>query len=468
MSEHERFLAFVTRDNYTEYINCAPRHLCSATRIDALREREPKAMQAAQGRGLVATADIHAGAVLAAAPVLASGIYAERLMRRAQSELFESVVDDAVAKKKSAASLARNHGSESVLPPELRAALMLMWRSMPSPTTILRVARDRCGVQDPYVAMQAQLALCLACERCNEESVYTSYFEALPHPAVDDARLAAVYKSFLDGDTDPYGGLCRDYGNMLQGLREEWVRNAQIIARQPDAGALFIAPMSIITWAWRIVLGHQMALPIYGKPQMTPKEAQLLQTKAHNTHQTHFTNWQMLHANEPEAELVPTLLPFFDLVDHAVSSNVRIDVVTREISVPALPHEYAEMMKDPALNAHGELSPESVNPFLRDKRERDEAAEGEILAIVRDAREQFEAQNKQGRKGMLSRALDSIANISSPFGRRGKKETAAYVQLQAMSDIRAGDELTIRYASDQSDHAFALYRFGFFPYSNQN
>lgn len=197
------------------------------------------------------------------------------------------------------------------------------------------------GIKDPVLYNLMQLALCVAAERSNPDSFFSPYFDVLPHPAISDASVMAMYKSVLDApDILEWGEQRKEFGIVCKKLCDTWAKDK-------------CPPPVLVDWAWRTVLARQHMLPDRG---LTPQSvgSSTLNYNAYNTYNTLETmSWkgkakslvrkftgllpeslQLFPAgSEADADqyrLMPTLMPILDQVGHLPQSNCAVEVTPRD------------------------------------------------------------------------------------------------------------------------------------------
>jgi hypothetical protein len=289
------------------------------------------------------------------------------------------------------------------------------------------------GCTDIFVAAQLELALLVAAERWDQASPHAPYFDSLPHPAVNDTAVLAAHEGLMDaGDLRAYADYQRDFGVMLQSLQRLWAK-AAVKGSDGSNAQEGVPALPVLHWAWRTVLSRQNPLPLYGAPNVSRKERRDFST-------LHFVQWVSLRQGTKEGMLLPTLTPFFDLVDHGPVPNVRIDVVMRSASATE-PEPTPDPEAKPRFSLNGEKKTKANQPAWD--------------PLFR----KFVGGQNNGIMKTLSKAATSCLetlNLAS-----SNDATVAHLELQLIDDVEPGTPLVYRYAKADNT-AFGLYRFGFY------
>ncbi|KAK7197193.1 hypothetical protein NESM_000664700 [Novymonas esmeraldas] len=244
------------------------------------------------GRGLVARCAIREGTTVVSVPLHRCGITADSLLSR------DSLVRGA-------------------RPPSLDEVRHLM---------------NARSIRDPVLCEQVHFALLLAADHMDPDGPRAGYYDILPHPAMDDARVIKLHKDVLDPlllvEWDDYQ---REMLAILHQLLRRW-----------DAPQ--VPPIQVAYWALRTVFSRMHMLP---KAGLAPQQvgSTLSYTALSSVDQADLqTRWtrrlksmvSSLIGNPQAAEeyhLVPTLVPLLDMAPHISSSNVRVEVSTRDAAV---------------------------------------------------------------------------------------------------------------------------------------
>ncbi|KAG5480068.1 hypothetical protein LSCM1_06493 [Leishmania martiniquensis] len=202
----------------------------------------------------------------------------------------------------------------------------------PPTLDVVRHLMNTRSIRDPVMHEQVYLALLVAADHMNPNSPRCSYYDLLPHPAIDDALVIQRHKDVLDPlilvEWDDYQ---REMLSILQHLLRRW--------NSPLA-----PPIQVAYWALRTVLSRMHMLP---KAGLAPQQmgSTLSYTALSTVDQADLqTRWRRrfksmlssLTGNPVDAEeyhLVPTLVPLLDMTPHIPSSNVQVEVNTRDASI---------------------------------------------------------------------------------------------------------------------------------------
>lgn len=206
------------------------------------------------------------------------------------------------------------------------AALPTVQRAKIPPYAAVRDVLLNASVSDTAVALQVHLALALAVERASgPASRFAPYFDVLPHPAVDEAAVAALHEGVLsEEDKEEYADHVRFFHGVLGRIADRWPAGGQ---RPPDP---------VLDWAWRTVLQRQHLLPEHGAPPTAFRRLG-------------FVSWFLLRGDRSFAarmwdrllrrgddsggsgdrRLVPTLVPVVDAMAHGPSGNATVEVAQR-------------------------------------------------------------------------------------------------------------------------------------------
>lgn len=256
-------------------------------------------------------------------------------------------------------------------------------RSPPPPLDVVCRVMSSFSIHDPVLYEQVYLALLLAAERVDPNSVFRSYFDILPHPAIDDSAVIAQYKSVIDPNClILWDDFQRQFLTILRTLRRRWVAHApssqhtpaaevhsrdddnhdnmrtnmhchqdshsssqQDTTRPVDSSSTSpVPPLEVMYWALRTVLARMYMLPSEGRAP-TEVGSTLPYTALCSVDQADgqtkwlrrvrrlvgsmFSSPLSSSASSSSYRLVPTLVPLLDMVGHVPSSNVCVDVVTR-------------------------------------------------------------------------------------------------------------------------------------------
>lgn len=298
-------------------------------------------------------------------------------------------------------------------------------------TRVIHAVLNDLMYRDPYYGVQFDLALLLAWERCAPTSVVGPYLNTLPVPAIDDtAVLEAHCDSLTSSQAREYKEFGRDFVSTLLRLRASWV---EAVDKLPIDAALkaeakgLVPPVGVLEWAFRIVLSRMTPMPTNG---VAPAPS-CFKGSAFNS--VNYVEWFRL--TEREHQLLPTLLPMFDLVDHSPDPTVQLDLILR------VPGDNVDTSRA-AIKAREKFGP-------KPKRQRIVAPRSTLDVWIRQLR-----QSVLGGKGFDDAAADPDAGV--PEG------SVPHVELRAMRDLEADEPLTVSY-STVSSWAFTLYRYGFVP-----
>ncbi|KAG5506507.1 hypothetical protein JKF63_06010 [Porcisia hertigi] len=244
-----------------------------------------------QCRGLVAKCAIREGTTLMSIPLQRCGISSEQLKK-----------DEYV---------------QAMRPPSL---------------DVVRHIMSARSIRDPVMYEQMYLALLIAADHMNPASPRSEYYNLLPHPAVDDALVIQRHKDVLDPlllvEWDDYQ---KEMLSILHHLLRRW-------------DSSLTPPIQIAYWALRTVFGRMHMLPKAGlAPQqvgstlsytaMSTVDRADLQTRWTRRFKTILSSLMGNPADAEEYHLVPTLVPLLDMTPHIPSSNVQVEVNTRDARV---------------------------------------------------------------------------------------------------------------------------------------
>jgi hypothetical protein len=189
----------------------------------------------------------------------------------------------------------------------------------------IRKIMVRESVNDPMIHHQMHFALLLALERMNPKSFFFPYFETLPHPAIDDAKVMGLHKDVLNPvELLEWDGYQRLFISCIRAVLSSWGSGAP--------------PEVVAHWAFRTVMARMHLLPDRG---LTPMERgtslnysaleSLMMVKEQESRLARFrsTIRSLLGQNAHEYRLVPTLVPVLDRVGHVPAANVSVEVVPR-------------------------------------------------------------------------------------------------------------------------------------------
>lgn len=242
-------------------------------------------------RGLVAKCPVRAGTTVLSVPLQRFAVSAEQLLRE-------------------------NAFVKSLKPPTLDEVRLLM---------------NSRSIQDPVMYEQVFLALLVAADHMNPETPHSSYYNLLPHPAMNDEEVIQRHKDVLDPlllvEWDDYQ---KEMLSVLHLLLRRWGPQAP--------------PIQVAYWALRTVFSRMHMLPSAGQ---APQEvgSTLSYTALSSVDRAELqTRWwrrfrstmSSLLGNPGDAEqyhLVPTLVPLLDMTPHVSSSNVQVEVNTRDAKV---------------------------------------------------------------------------------------------------------------------------------------
>ncbi|CAJ1008191.1 hypothetical protein Q4I28_003504 [Leishmania naiffi] len=245
-----------------------------------------------QCRGLVAKCAIREGTTVISVPLQRCGISSEQLIK---DNAFVQAMD----------------------PPSLDAVRHLM---------------NTRSIRDPVMHEQLYLALLIAADHMNPASPRSDYYNLLPHPAIDDALVIQRHKDILDPlllvEWDDYQ---REMLSILQHLLRRW-------------SSALTPPIQVAYWALRTVLSRMHMLPKAGlAPQqvgstlsytaLSTVDQADLQTRWRRRFKSMLSSLTGNPADAEEYHLVPTLVPLLDMTPHISSSNVQVEVNTRDARV---------------------------------------------------------------------------------------------------------------------------------------
>ncbi|KPI88178.1 hypothetical protein ABL78_2755 [Leptomonas seymouri] len=195
----------------------------------------------------------------------------------------------------------------------------------------VRLLMSSRSIQDPVMYEQVYLALLIAADRLNPASPNNDYYNLLPHPAIDDEAVIQRHKDALDPlllvEWDDYQ---REMLAVLHRLLRRWGTQAP--------------PIQVAYWALRTVFSRMHMLPKAGQaPQDTGSTLSYtalstvdraeLQTKWWRRFRSVLSSLMGNPAAAEKYHLVPTLVPLLDMTPHISSSNVQVEVNTRDANV---------------------------------------------------------------------------------------------------------------------------------------
>ncbi|KAG5502708.1 hypothetical protein JIQ42_05777 [Leishmania sp. Namibia] len=202
----------------------------------------------------------------------------------------------------------------------------------PPSLDVVRHLMNARSIRDPVMHEQLYLALLVAADRMNPASPRSNYYDLLPHPAIDDAAVIQRHKDVLDPlllvEWDDYQ---KEMLSILHQLLRRW-------------NSPLTPPVQVAYWAMRTVLSRMHMLPKAGlAPQqmgstlsytaLSTVDQANLQTRWRRRFKSMLSSLTGNPADAEEYHLVPTLVPLLDMTPHIPSSNVQVEVNTRDSSV---------------------------------------------------------------------------------------------------------------------------------------
>jgi hypothetical protein len=195
----------------------------------------------------------------------------------------------------------------------------------------VRLLMNSRSIQDPVMYEQVHLALLIAADHLNPASPHSDYYNILPHPAMNDEKVIQRHKDVLDPlllvEWDDYQ---KEMLSVLHQLLRRWGTQAP--------------PIQVAYWALRTVFSRMHMLPKAGQaPQevgstlsytaLSTVDRADLQTKWWRRFRSTLSSLMGNPAGAEKYHLVPTLVPLVDMTPHISSSNVQVEVNTRDAKV---------------------------------------------------------------------------------------------------------------------------------------
>lgn len=187
------------------------------------------------------------------------------------------------------------------------------------------------SIQDPVMYEQVYLALLVAADHLNPASPHSDYYNILPHPAINDEKVIQRHKDVLDPlllvEWDDYQ---KEMLSVLHLLLRRWGTQAP--------------PIQVAYWALRTVFSRMHMLPMAGQaPQevgstlnytaLSTVDRADLQTRWRRRFRSMLSSLMGNPTSAEKYHLVPTLVPLLDMTPHVPSSNVQVEVNTRDAKV---------------------------------------------------------------------------------------------------------------------------------------
>ncbi|KPA75222.1 putative mitochondrial hypothetical protein [Leptomonas pyrrhocoris] len=198
----------------------------------------------------------------------------------------------------------------------------------PGPDEVRLLMSSR-SIQDPVMYEQVYLALLIAADHLNPASPNSDYYNLLPHPAINDEEVIRRHKDVLDPlllvEWDDYQ---KEMLSVLHQLLRRWGTQAP--------------PIQVAYWALRTVFSRMHMLPKAGQaPQevgstlsyaaLSTVDRAELQTRWWRRFRSTLSSLMGNPAAAERYHLVPTLVPLLDMAPHVSSSNVQVEVNTRDV-----------------------------------------------------------------------------------------------------------------------------------------
>jgi hypothetical protein len=470
VQEHAAFLDFCKQHRVSNR-GVAPIHVCSATRSIGIADQcraaildgtaEERSAATARfdfrgGRGMLATRDFEPGSALLRAPVAALAINVETLQRRHGGSLETRYSkDDATA---------------------------AAFKGMPTSHAVHDIVKDMM-IRDTFYHHQLYLTMWVAWERFDADSPLTPYFNTLPVPAVDNDVVLVVHAGGLSSaQSSEYMEYHQDFLFALKRIRSAWVDRVTRLAVSQDLkdrALLRVPPIQVMDWAWRTVLGRQLPLP---PSHLAPAQSCF---RGSTNRSVNYTQWFELQ--QQQHLLMPSLVPFFDLLDHQPVPNVEIDVIMRPLRPDLTVDDEAADEYTRALSRHEKLSTKAIKTPKVDPLAHRRGGMKDILRTVnylKQAADKAQAYlvgatggtyvngdpGSDAPDGKDTRKLQAErAQLQTETERRLREvETATettltpVIEMRATQHITEGDALGVHFALLHS-RSFTLYRFGFEP-----